>query len=51
MKNAGRHFMLDHVMGNNIQDSDCVGHVIVRLIKIVDVMGMEPASISYRTVP
>ena len=45
--NAGRHFMLDHVMGNNIQDSDCVGHVIARLMKIADVMGMEPASISY----
>lgn len=28
--NVGRHFMLEEVMGDNMKDSDAVGHVIVR---------------------
>uniref|UniRef100_A0A7S2R661 tyrosine--tRNA ligase n=1 Tax=Eucampia antarctica TaxID=49252 RepID=A0A7S2R661_9STRA len=45
--NAGRHFMLNDVMGSNVQDADGVGHVIGRLMKIADVLGMEPASITF----
>ena len=43
--NAGRHFSLDDVMGSNVNDADCVGIVIGRLMKIADIMGLEPASI------
>jgi len=43
--NIGRHFSLDDVMGSNMQDSDGVGIVIGRLMKIADVMGLEPAGI------
>jgi tyrosyl-tRNA synthetase len=43
--NVGRHFALDDVMGSNMEDADGVGIVIGRLMKIADVMGMEPASI------
>ena len=43
--NVGRHFALDDVMGSNMKDADCVGIVIGRLMRIADVMGLEPASI------
>jgi tyrosyl-tRNA synthetase len=43
--NVGRHFSLDDVMGSNMEDSDGVGIVIGRLMKIADVMGLEPSSI------
>lgn len=43
--NVGRHFSLDDVMGSNMQDSDGVGIVIGRLMKIADVMGLDPASV------
>ena len=44
--NVGRHFMLDDVMGDTLQDNDCVGNVIGRLMLVGDVMGLEPASIA-----
>lgn len=44
--NVGRHLPLDTVMGSNMQDSDGVGIVIGRLMKIADVMGLEPGSIA-----
>lgn len=43
--NVGRHFSLDDVMGSNMEDSDGVGIVIGRLMKIADVMGLGPSSI------
>lgn len=45
--NVGRHFSLDDVMGSNMQDSDGVGIVIGRLMKIADVMGLTPSSIGF----
>lgn len=45
--NVGRHFSLDDVMGSNMQDSDGVGIVIGRLMKIADVMGLSPSSIGF----
>jgi tyrosyl-tRNA synthetase len=44
--NAGRHFMLDNVMGSGMKDSDGVGLVIGRLMKVADVAGVEPASVA-----
>jgi tyrosyl-tRNA synthetase len=44
--NAGRHFMLDDVMGSGMKDSDGVGLVIGRLMKVADVAGVEPASLA-----
>ncbi len=43
--NAGRHFALDDVMGSNICDTDGVGAVIARLMKVADIMGLEPSTI------
>lgn len=43
--NVGRHLVLDDVMGSNVNDADCVGIVIGRLMKIADIMGLEPSSI------
>jgi len=43
--NAGRHFNLDDVMGSNTNDADGVGVVIGRLMKVADIMGLEPASV------
>ena len=45
--NAGRYFMLDDVMGGNLIDSDCVGRVIGRLMKISDVMALNAATIGF----
>jgi tyrosyl-tRNA synthetase len=45
--NAGRYFMLDDVMGENLLDSDCVGRVIGRLMNIADVMALNTASIGF----
>ncbi|GFH58177.1 nucleotidylyl transferase [Chaetoceros tenuissimus] len=45
--NVGRHFSLDDVMGSNMQDSEGVGIVIGRLMKIADVMGLTPSSIGF----
>ena len=44
--NTGRHFMLDKVMGPSMKDSDGVGHVIGRLMKVADVAGVEPVSLA-----
>lgn len=44
--NVGRHFMLDHVMGTSLKDSDGVGNVIARLLHVADIAGLEPASIA-----
>mmetsp|Transcript_11579 Transcript_11579/g.27708 ORF Transcript_11579/g.27708 Transcript_11579/m.27708 type:complete len:782 (-) Transcript_11579:55-2400(-) len=43
--NAGRHFMLNDVMGPDMADSEGVGSVISRLMKVADVAGVEPASV------
>jgi len=43
--NVGRHFALDDVMGTNVHDADGVGTVIGRLMKVADIMGLEPSSI------
>ena len=40
--NVGRHFMLNQVMGPDMKDSDGVGIVIGRLMKVADVMGVNP---------
>lgn len=45
--NVGRHFSLDDVMGDNMKDSDNVGKVIARLMKVADVLALSPASIAY----
>ncbi len=44
--NAGRYFPLDDVMGSNVEDADCVGIVIGRLMMIADFMGLEPSCIA-----
>jgi tyrosyl-tRNA synthetase len=44
--NVGRHFMLNDVMGPDMKDSEGVGSVIARLMKVADVAGVEPASIA-----
>jgi tyrosyl-tRNA synthetase len=45
--NAGRHFMLDDVMGRpGLQDSDPVGFVIARLMMIGDIAGVAPTTLS-----
>lgn len=44
--NVGRHFMLNQVMGPEMKDSDGVGLVIARLMKVADVAGVEPASVA-----
>ena len=44
--NVGRHFMLDDVMGPSMKDSDGVGHVIARLMRVADVAGVEPVSLA-----
>ncbi|KAG7366368.1 tyrosyl-tRNA synthetase [Nitzschia inconspicua] len=44
--NVGRHFMLNDVMGPNMKDSEGVGNVIARLMKVADVAGVEPASVA-----
>lgn len=44
--NVGRQFHLSQVMGPTLQDSDCVGHVIARLMRVADVVGVEPNSVS-----
>jgi tyrosyl-tRNA synthetase len=43
--NVGRHFMLNDVMGPDMKDSECVGSVISRLMKVADVAGVEPTSV------
>lgn len=45
--NTGRYFSLDDVMGDNMKDSDCVGKVIARLMKVADVLALSPASIAF----
>jgi hypothetical protein len=44
--NVGRHFSLARVMGSGMADSDCVGNVIARLMKVADVVGVEPKSLA-----
>jgi len=45
--NAGRHFTLASIMGSNIKDADNVGTVIGRLMKVADIMGLQPSSIAF----
>mmetsp|Transcript_2976 Transcript_2976/g.3286 ORF Transcript_2976/g.3286 Transcript_2976/m.3286 type:complete len:783 (+) Transcript_2976:57-2405(+) len=47
--NVGRHFMLNDIMGINVKDADGVGVVIGRLMKIADVMGLDPSSVSFNS--
>lgn len=44
--NVGRHFMLNDVMGPDMKDAEGVGNVIARLMKVADVAGVEPASVT-----
>jgi len=44
--NVGRHFMLNDVMGPDMRDSDGVGLVISRLMRVADVAGIDPASLA-----
>jgi tyrosyl-tRNA synthetase len=48
--NVGRHFLLDKVTGNTIQDSDGVGLVIARLMTIADVAGVEPTTLTLSSI-
>lgn len=43
--NVGRHFMLNDIMGEDVQDADGAGNVIGRLMRVADVMGVSPASL------
>jgi len=45
--NVGRHFMLNDIMGLNVKDADGVGVVIGRLMRIADVMGLDPSSVAF----
>lgn len=47
--NVGRHFMLKAVMGPDMKDSEGVGFVIARLMRLADVAGIEPASLAMST--
>jgi len=44
--NVGRHFMLNEVMGPDMKDTEGVGIVIARLMKVADVAGVEPGSLA-----
>jgi tyrosyl-tRNA synthetase len=44
--NVGRHYSLDQVMGSDMKDSDGVGAVIGRLMRVADVAGVEPSSVA-----
>jgi len=45
--NVGRFFGLDDVMGFNMKDSDGVGKVIARLMRVADVLALSASSIAY----
>lgn len=45
--NVGRHFMLNDIMGEGMKDSDGVGWVVARLMKVADVAGVEPNSVAF----
>jgi tyrosyl-tRNA synthetase len=45
--NVGRHFSLNDVMGPDMKDSEGAGIVISRLMKVADVAGVEPATLSF----
>jgi hypothetical protein len=47
--NAGRHFSLSDVMGPDMTDSQGVGIVIARLMRLADVAGVEPVSVALPT--
>lgn len=47
--NVGRQFLLDRVMGPDMEDSDGVGVIIARLMTVADVAGVEPASVALST--
>jgi hypothetical protein len=49
--NVGRHFMLNQVMGSDMKDSDGVGIVIGRLMRVADVMGFDPSSVALADSP
>jgi tyrosyl-tRNA synthetase len=49
--NVGRHFMLNQVMGSDIKDSDGVGIVIGRLMRVADVLGFDPSSVALAISP
>jgi len=44
--NTGRHFMLNDVMRSSMRDSEGVGAVIARLMRVADVAGVEPTSLA-----
>jgi tyrosyl-tRNA synthetase len=41
---VGRHFLLDTVMGDSLNDGDGVGYVIARLMRVADVLAVSPKS-------
>jgi tyrosyl-tRNA synthetase len=45
--NVGRHFSLNDVMGPDMKDSEGAGIVISRLMRVADVAGVEPATLSF----
>lgn len=45
--NVGRHFSLNKVMGDSMQDSDGVGTIIGRLMMVADVAGVEPKTLAF----
>lgn len=44
--NVGRHFMLNDIMGDDVKDADGAGMVIGRLMKVADVLGMAPSTLT-----
>jgi tyrosyl-tRNA synthetase len=44
--NVGRHFMLNDVMGEDVKDADGAGTVVSRLMKVADVLGVVPATLT-----
>jgi len=49
--NIGRFFSLNDVMGPGMKDSDGVGKVIGRLMKVADVLALAPSSVAFPTDP
>jgi len=47
--NVGRFLTLDQVMANTLKDSDCVGYVISRLMRIADVISLSPSLFTLRS--
>ena len=44
--NVGRHFMLNDVMGDDLVDADGAGVIVARLMRVADVLGVSPKTVS-----